>query len=75
MHHLTDRITHTTTFVTPVVEHERTLLPQHNSKNQIYMYFTSLIILYVIVCIFVYVCVYVCLCAYMCACMFVYVCL
>ena len=46
MHHPTDRITHTTVFVTPVVEHcmereiaqwghqERTFLPRRNSSIQ-----------------------------------------
>ena len=39
MHHPTDRITHTTAFVTPVVEHwlERDGLGMSNSLNTVYM--------------------------------------
>ena len=42
MHHPTDRIAHTTTFVTPVVEHwlERELFVCFDSKN--YLYFSLL---------------------------------
>ena len=64
MHHPTDRITHTTAFVTPVVEHwlEREIAQWvHPMKG------------YVCICMYVYVCVCVCLCVCMCVCVFIWV--
>ena len=58
MHHPTDRITHTTDFVTLVMEHWL--------EREIYMY----VCIYIYVCVYVYM--YVCIYMYMC--IYVYIC-
>ena len=68
MHHPTDRITHTTPFVTSVVEH---WLEREIGHGRI------LVIVDVMggwVCMRVYVCMYVCMCVYMYVCVCIDVC-
>ena len=65
MHHPTDKITHTTAFVTPVVEHwlEREIAQWRDLL--IYLCTINLV-----VCIFIYFCIQKCVCVCVCVCVF-----
>ena len=85
MHHSTDRIAHTTAFVTPVLEHwlereiaqwvhpmkDRSDDPSHNERTLLPRSYISLLMY---VCMYMYVCIYVCLFVYMYICIYVCMC-